>query len=76
MNYNITYNHDRLRQNEFPVKEIELLGDITITKESTNKTFIDKYTITLTNLDETEETLQDVAFQLGMLVHSFMMLKQ
>jgi len=65
----IKYNHDRMRNGDFPVEKLEKINGITVTKNKTDMLFVDEYII---EVDMTNEpnTIQDIAFMLGAMVQS------
>ena len=71
----IKYKHDRLRYGDFPVDALTDIPGITVDKESTEKRFIDLYIIKIDNKDVNVK-IQDIAFQIGMLVQNEIILKQ
>jgi uncharacterized protein YunC (DUF1805 family) len=68
----ITIKHDRLRNGNFPVNELEDIIGITITKSKGVKTFEEIYSITI-NTSIHKEPVQDIACELGMMIQSHIM---
>jgi hypothetical protein len=72
----IEYTHDKLRNPSFPMKELLAMGiDVAVSTKKT-KWFEEHYLITIPPKDMEGESEVNTAFNLGMLIHSFLVLNK